>query len=370
MINKHEEIALRAGVANSKIVMQLQTSAVGGNPSPANWLACSGLRVEFSRPNIAGAVLLPLTIDGNVLTLNFPDGFPEGDNVVRVSGNYGCCRFSYGVMVNADLYADIVETIEADPLVIETAAAGGGGDYKTDVYMDGDGRVMVERLEDGGTTIYDEHENPIFTRKADGTTEFYDAFQSVRQGFTEHGNVWFNIPDSGQLMFNGPIVHGQSVATGVNSFASGENSRATGKCSFVHGGGACTASANYAHAEGNATTASGQQSHAEGTGSKATANRAHAEGSYTEARAQGAHSEGFYTQTSTTATESHVQGVYNKPEGGAYSFIHGCGTSADDRRNAFLIAGDEVYVYGVGNYDGTNYGQEGVLSLRQVIAAL
>lgn len=50
--------------------------------------------------------------------------------------------------------------------------------------------------------------------------------------------------------------------------------------------------------------------------------------------------------------------------------MHGCGTSSDDLCNAFLIAGDQIYMRGIGDYDGTNYGAEGVKSVQTVIREL
>lgn len=82
------------------------------------------------------------------------------------------------------------------PAVNSFGDGGGGGggevDYKTDIYMDGYGRVILERLEDGATMLLDEHENPIVKRMANGVTEYYDAYQNVRYRVGAHGESTIN----------------------------------------------------------------------------------------------------------------------------------------------------------------------------------
>ena len=342
-------------------------------------------------------------IDGSELKVYLAPVDRLGEMTVVVDGTYGEIKLHEVVFV--DVKNDAESEVEISPYIFSAiAAGGGGGDYKTDVYMDGGGRVMVERLEDGSTLILDEHENPIIKRNADGTTEVYDASQSVRQGVTPHGNMWLNMPSDGQFAVNGAMVQGASgnVASGANSHAEGYGCQATGAASHAEGT-ATIASGQASHAEGSSSgtstlTASGENSHAEGLGTVSEGKNSHTEGENTRTFALASHAEGSAciverganyshaeglecradasyvhvegSHTYTNQTCAHVQGVYNKPEGGAYAFMHGCGTSTQDRRNAFLIAGDEVYVYGVGGYDGTNYGQEGVLSLRQVLTAI
>lgn len=438
---------------------------------------------------------------------------------------------------------------DVDLAPVDTFGGAGGADYKTDMYMDGAGRVIVERLEDGSTMLLDEHENPIIKRNADGSTQYFDAYQSARLmisasgevevAYTEdetvktlavaeailartqkrllyntagettikdaegniltHADIYamlmtssdfvvlvrsdhafhpnlvtptqiaftcshlgvdgqisaerVNISDTNEVTYtsgkgvtdiNGLVTieklhngDADCIASGVGSHAEGwgttasgqwshaegiawnpynyplatTRSRATGVGSHVEGcgntasgisshaeGRATKATGLGCHAEGEDTQANGEKSHAEGDGSitngarshaegtSCTANggtshvegnycttgtnggSAHAEGSYTTANAAASHTEGY--RTITTEGGSHAQGCWNKVEGGSYAFMHGCGTADADRKNAFLIAGDEVYMLGVGGYDGTNYGAEGVQSVQTVIRAL
>ena len=82
------------------------------------------------------------------------------------------------------------------PAVNSFGDGGGGGggevDYNTDIYMDGYGRVILERLEDGSTMLLDESGNPIVKRMANGETEYYDAYQDVRYRVGAHGESTIN----------------------------------------------------------------------------------------------------------------------------------------------------------------------------------
>lgn len=393
-----------------------------------------------------------------------------GDMTVTVDGAYGQVR------LHAVTFVAVTETgagtVVVAPYVFNAISAG-GGDYKTDAYMDGDGRVMVERGEDGSTMILDEHENPILKRNADGSVQYFDAYQSARLMIDAHGNVSLNYTEdetvktlqlaeailartSKHLLYNtagettikddegNVLTHAQiyamlmstpdfvvlvrsnhafhpnlvtptqiaftctyygtdgkistervnitnanvvtytsgkavtfgsknNVAIGSNTTASGNNSHAEGDSTTAsaptsHAEGAYTTARGAAsHAEGVSTTASGNYSHAEGNNTTAISTYSHAEGSNTTASGTASHAEGAYT---ISGNYSHAEGAFNKLEGDSYTFMHGCGTSNNDRRNAFLIVGSDVYMYGIGGYDGTNYGEEGVKSVQTVIREL
>ena len=204
-----------------------------------------------------------------------------------------------------------------------------------------------------------------------------------------------------------------TTATGNYSHAEGFNTSASGSCSHAEGG-STTASGDYSHAEGYRTTASGDYSHAEGYNAQATGNCSHAEGNYTVASGIAAHAEGYSTEAtanyshaegqSTTASGScsHAEGSYNTASGsyshaegyhteafrssehaeGSYNksydsddvsvrIIHsvGIGSSFVDRKNAHEIKfnGDH-YIYGLGNFDGTN--SDSAQTLQTVINGL
>lgn len=146
-----------------------------------------------------------------------------------------------------------------------------------------------------------------------------------------------------------------AVAEGANSTASGDYSHAEGKSkasgSYSHAEGDSTAEGNYSHAEGG-STASGAQAHAEGNNSIASGANSHAEGYNTTASAAAAHAEGQGTIATNPA--EHAQGSYNKSNANTIHSI-GMGVDNDNRKNIVEVMNNgDIYIYGVGGYDGTN----------------
>lgn len=401
-------------------------------------------------------------LNGSSITVYLPEQTKPGELTISIYGTYGQVGLHAVIIANVTNNAE--STVTLNPYVFEAIAAGGGGgaDYKTDIYMDGAGRIILERLVDGSTLVLDEHENPILKRNADGSTVIYDAYQSARLIISANGDVTFNGNVSGAGMEqyilglqNGKFVHGtdelnfaqvKAAVEDVNKFvyldfanafhlpsfivdSEGNNAvafasaftidgkphiervvineqedikvdnyamlapnedggvefgngvTASAEGAFAHGA-SCQAEGAFAHAEGDGTTASGYHSHAEGDSTMTSGDYSHAEGNTTSTIGYHSHAEGESTTASggsshaegsntiASADHSHAQGVFNDPddanEDGAFS--HGCGTSDDDRKNAFLIVGDKVFVLGVGGYDGTNH--ESAQDLATVIAGL
>lgn len=150
---------------------------------------------------------------------------------------------------------------------------------------------------------------------------------------------------------------GQGTADGVNAFAEGLDTEATGNNSHAEGN-TTTAEGNYSHAEGCGGSSTGESSHSEGYHTYADGTASHAEGSETEANGYAAHSEGEYTMASGYASHaegggsedyfltangdySHAEGYLTKANGnhshaegdqtnanGAYSHAEGCNTLA------------------------------------------
>lgn len=109
----------------------------------------------------------------------------------------------------------------------------------------------------------------------------------------------------------------------------------------------------------------GNYSHSEGSGTVAYGSRSHAEGYATCAFGDYSHTEGQQTYTSNTA--EHACGKYNKSTSSVTQFSVGVGTSST-RKNALEInASGDVYVKGIGSYDGTNVTASGVQDLATVI---
>lgn len=137
-----------------------------------------------------------------------------------------------------------------------------------------------------------------------------------------------------------------ATASGLGSHAEGNNATASGYCSHAEGFGS-TASGLGSHAEGSGSTASGNYSHAEGTGSTASGDYSHAEGVGSRTQNSGEHAQGRYNA-------SHKASDIFSNAGNTLSSI-GFGAVDNARKNAVETMQDgKTFVYGLGNYDGTN----------------
>lgn len=126
------------------------------------------------------------------------------------------------------------------------------------------------------------------------------AFRAGRTGYVGPAN-W----DDANVGIDSFATGLNTRASGVQSFAEGESSSATGAKSAAFNNFTSATGAN-SHAEGDSTTASGQSSHAEGTSTTASGHSTHAEGHSTTASDTGAHAEGVSTTASGYA--SHAAG--------------------------------------------------------------
>ena len=164
--------------------------------------------------------------------------------------------------------------------------------------------------------------------------------------------------------------------TGSNSAVmKGSQGTVTGS-GAVSEGSATNASGSYSHTEGRqtTTTATGEYAHAEGYLSEAQEAYSHAEGFTSVAGGQMSHAEGAYAQT--THAYEHAEGIYNKSntktdgtaeqnKAGTTQLSVGIGASNAARANALeVMQNGDVYVKGIGGYDGTNPNTSGVSSLQ------
>ena len=102
-------------------------------------------------------------------------------------------------------------------------------------------------------------------------------------------------------------------ASGGNSHAEGNQSKAIGSASHAEGAGSI-AYGNNSHAEGNGSVASGLTSHAEGYSAFAIGNYSHAEGYYTQAKGWYSHAEGLSTYAN--GNSCHSEGQNTVADGG------------------------------------------------------
>lgn len=134
---------------------------------------------------------------------------------------------------------------------------------------------------------------------------------------------------------------------GRDTHATGERSHAEGQGTYAMG--------IASHSEGRDTHSKGENSHAEGLRGWANGANSHTEGTDTVADGSHSHAEGLGTKATNQA--EHAQGRYNKSNTGTLSSI-GIGTSSTDRKNAVeVMENGDVYIFGVGGYDGTEVSQ-------------
>ena len=158
-----------------------------------------------------------------------------------------------------------------------------------------------------------------------------------------------------------------SQATGVTSFAFGENVSAFGDYSHAEGrntislGGSSHAEGiatqsigGNSHAEGNTTQSIGDYSHAEGFSAHSIGFYSHAEGNATISFGEYSHSEGYYTQS--TGFSSHAEGRYTVSSG-YYSHAEGSSTTSSGQSSHSEGSGTTS----VGNYShAEGYGTQAI----------
>lgn len=244
-------------------------------------------------------------------------------------------------------YAEGYDTSATAP----QAHAEGNGSYATGDYSHAEGNGTEAQ----GVAAHSE---------GDATTASGDYSHAEGEWTTASGQAAHAEGEGTQALKKGAHAEGQNTtANGGGAHAEGVRAEAAAK--GAHAEGTDTeARAEDAHAEGYATVATGNVSHAEGSNSAANGAVSHAEGSDVAAGGDYSHAEGEGTRTTNEA--EHAEGKFNKSNTGTRHSV-GIGTSNNDRKNAVeIMYNGDVYIYGFGDYDGTNAGQSGVIPLANV----
>ena len=241
------------------------------------------------------------------------------------------------------------------------AVASGEG-----AFAEGDGVASgaYSHAEGFGTESYEDYSHAEgYNTSADGAQSHAEGAASVASGDSAHA-------EGNTTVASGASSHSEgssTAASGLNSHAEGLRSAASGD--NAHAEGLDTrATSNSSHAEGRLTAATEQNAHAEGYQTVASGVNAHAEGRQSTASAQNSHAEGRGTEATHNEGE-HAEGKWNKSNADTISSV-GIGTSANDRKNAVeVMKNGDMYVKGVGGYDGTNPGaaQDLALSISRFI---
>ncbi len=217
-----------------------------------------------------------------------------------------------------------------------------------------DGNISV-----GSTTI--KVKTSPFDTKASGDTG-YDAYTIMVVDDPTIGDI-----DLGQTAH---AEGGNTKALQMFSHAEGYGTEALGQ--YSHAEGRENKAVYAAHAEGRGTEAIGSYSHTEGRGTIAEGVVSHAEGDETKAKGAYSHTEGSSTETNNAY--EHAEGRLNKSNkasdtyGNARNTQHSVGIGLGSRQNAFeIMQNGDVYVFGLGSYNGTNAGAAGVQTLQQLL---
>ena len=209
---------------------------------------------------------------------------------------------------------------------------------------------------------------------AEGKNTIAGGNSSHAEGIETQANGWGSHAEGGYNITTGSYSHIEGrgnyigdndnystdvVDTGTKAYCAhseGQGTKATGNS--AHAEGALTkALGTTSHAEGYSTTASVWASHAEGGYTTASGIYAHAEGDSTHAWGGASHAEGKYTKTTNEA--EHASGKYNvstksDDKSKATHFSIGIGTGGTRKNAVEVKQNGDVYIEGVGGYDGTN----------------
>lgn len=270
-------------------------------------------------------------------------------------------------------------TIWAHPIdgdIVELRVFNNGEWQSTTIKTDLSNYVTIpslnEKLSEYLTT---EDASNTYQTKRDETLNTNDktvvgAINEILPKATGVGKVDPNSNGTGEI-FNSYEGDNANIATSSHSHAEGFNTRAEGAQAHAEGS-STSASGSHSHAEGYGTHAIGQSSHVEGQETTASGDCSHAEGLYTTARGSYSHSEGcnnssagIYSHaegyhTITRSSFEHAEGSYNKSYESTDASIHiihsvGIGSDEAHRKNAHEIkVNGDHYIYGLGNFDGTN----------------
>lgn len=177
-------------------------------------------------------------------------------------------------------------------------------------------------------------------------------------------------------ILNGDYTHAEGYAnevSGISSHIEGYKTTLSGNGSHVEGYKS-SLQGDYSHVEGIQNTSSGMGSHAEGALNNISGNYNHVEGNSNTITGMYNHAEGHACSinssashvegqgTTTTNNMEHAEGNFNMSNTGSETkdqTRHSIGigdSQSQQRRNAqeVMVNGDH-YIYGIGNYDGTNY---------------
>ena len=287
-------VALRTNNANR--VWILSSGEVGIGPSLASLVNL----VNSSSPNSPRLTVSGLISSNNAITVADGNSNQWNSNFTTTQNNSASWSQAYtNLTTNSAAYLSGVD------ISLLAAASGSWNSVYTTVNSNSGSYIL-----DGG--------NAKGANISIGTNDNYNLILEI------NGNSKLLLTSDTLSGNSNKTSFGAGSATGLYSFAEGDNSQAIGNASHAEGLFS-TARGTASHAEGYNSIASGSASHAEGDNSQAIGNASHAEGLFSTARGTASHTEGF--QTSAFGTVSHAEGE-NTLASGYASHTEGQGTSA------------------------------------------
>lgn len=192
---------------------------------------------------------------------------------------------------------------------------------------------------------------------AEGNNTSATAWGAHSEGQTTRAEARFSHSEG----YKNNVGESEPERVDLNTTESGLAAHAEGQSNLAKG--------NSSHAEGLKNNALGRASHVEGQESTAEGNVSHAEGYQTHAMGGASHATGFGTET--TNENEFACGRFNlstkddKDMAKATVFSIGGGTR-DVRKNIVEVKKNgDIYIIGLGNYDGRN--SESAISLQELL---
>lgn len=155
----------------------------------------------------------------------------------------------------------------------------------------------------------------------------------------------------------------KNIASGAGSHAEGFGNKVLGGCSHCEGS-QNTIEGDFAHCEGSDSSVKGNYAHCEGLQNIANGEGSHSEGLNNSAIGRCSHTEGMYTTANNDF--EHAQGISNmsnkgsEPQGQTIHSI-GIGVMSTPKNAVEVMKNGDVYITGIGSYDGTNYSSANTL---------
>lgn len=338
-----------------------------GGPSTIALSDYIGKHGDFLLDPESGQILF---LDGST-----PGGVPIGSGGASLSGFTSVLLTGPppNDTINTSILASVGGTTDQDVVILPRGAGGFALSVPDGMSTGGNKRgqyaVDLQIFSSGKNSPTQIASGPNSFASGNSNTASNDKSVVFGWGNTSSGNASFaegafNLASN----FTSHAEGSNTISSGSASHAEGNNTTASN--SYTHAEGDTTsATAVASHAEGSNTTSSGYASHSEGTGTQATNDNTHAEGINSQATGIASHAEG--NGTIASGDYAHVEGQ-NSVAAGHYSHAEGNntlanGTGSQATGEASTARGVDFYqAYSSGVFIAVGDQQSGRIGLRQL----